>query len=1627
MNKIKMFLLGGLVILSVICGVGIFPSLALADVKEYPASTALNFISYSGENSFNSASNNVTTQTGDWIWIALSIILLLLIMAGICFWVKKRGTKIILLSLVAPLLIVAGGAAFTNAYGLNNNQNFVNPTIDVYVHDNGGPVHYGEGDRSNVQTYNNVTEDIIYIDEIILEAQNPNVNIGEWQGKLDDGTIIFNGGVNSPYILDVPIVLFPGENFKVTWGTSTDSKDLKSIVGTAPVNIKYKTYDAQRIVNFETNGGSYVAPQKVIYGDTVIEPTTTREHNKFIYWASDEALNIEYDFSSPVNNDLTLYAKWEVTEEYLQEVRENIAADFDKNVDIINNFNELTEAEKAGYIAELSDLKDNINNRLDNIKTEEELNEAIAEYEQKVLEVFQEAGTAEVSKIVSNGKDTINSTPGITDDDKTYFNNMIDELLQNANNAINNAKSVDEIKNIIDDLRNNINQVISEATELGETKIEAKNNVADAVNDLLAFIDSLEYFSDNAKTTLKDSVTGLLNNIINEIDNSKSVTEINSLVTEFLNGISELKTDLSELNTTKGNLFDTIDNDLSDYANTIYNLLNLSIAEQNGYVDRLDIIVNKYKGAIKDVLDDNELNELYTQFKTEANAVVTEAQILNTTRDDAAGLINDAVTEAVSAINSLSLLSETDKEAYKNLINEIANQALTDISNTQDLEAINNIVAQALLDIKEQVDSAEELNNYKQEALNNMEAQINAAKTYINTVSGLTAADKERFIGELDTTLTNFTNNLITKSTKVDVDELVTEYTSIISTIKTNADTLGSAKNNAHSSIEASKEAAIALINTLNLLSNAQKAEYIAEINALAENAKTNVNNAGSIEEINTILSTFESNLTNIKDRATELQDTKQNTVNQIETFINNAKQSINSLTGINDNEKTGYKNLIDRIDFMTDIINSDGTDTSLNNILNNTKASVTAIVTDATNLSVTRIDARSEINAQHDSLAALINSLSYTTDSEKAEAQALLDEYTTEALNKVNNYTDTGDIDTEVANYKIDTLELIKELMKQDLTNLTNLVKEQISTKINEWDAATINATIDAQCLTGKQTIDGASSIDDVITKHTGAITDINDLYNKVTIIELTTEDDDVIFQDNEGHTITNKAVIKNDMTQTADVKIVINNENKFITTVQDNKGSTYIPDGNNIITITFDQAKEVTARSMEAYACIYTSAGGTVNDTLEFRADNNREDYELTFDCINITGGTTPGWWGSYIGAWGEYYSTVTTVNFTNYFYSAHPKHCAGWFGAEQGASKIKTINNLSNLNLSSSTSIQGMFKNCDLLTTIDVASWDTSSLIDISDAFSGCSKLTNLDVSNWNTKKVNSIGGIFNNCSSLTTLDISSWNIDSVIIFSSNEIFKNCTSLKTILHDQNWAEKFNISGYEMFKGCVNLPHFDDTYIDKTYAYPDTGISGYFSPKTPLMVLNVFEGGHYADEDGNTIINVTGDYANNARVKIVVTDDTKVVDTVTDNVGNDYIVDANNFITIPLKFNGSINVTLKDKAEPYAVIRDSGDTNGTNDLLEFRNDAYRETFPAEMTFDVLNTGAAYPAWSGYVGGNYGGSNTVTTVTIYEEFKNVEPTSCYGWFYSINNSRSNITSINGLENLNTSSVTTLY
>ena len=113
-------------------------------------------------------------------------------------------------------------------------------------------------------------------------------------------------------------------------------------------------------------------------------------------------------------------------------------------------------------------------------------------------------------------------------------------------------------------------------------------------------------------------------------------------------------------------------------------------------------------------------------------------------------------------------------------------------------------------------------------------------------------------------------------------------------------------------------------------------------------------------------------------------------------------------------------------------------------------------------------------------------------------------------------------------------------------------------------------------------------------------------------------------------------------------------------------------------------------------------------------------------------------------------------------------------------RGCKSLTSIN-ISNFDTSEVVRMEEMFYGCDILTSIEISNFDTSKVKTMNHMFYDCKSLVSVNLNNFNTFNVNNISKMFSNCESLTSIDISNFNIQNITDMSS--LFDNCTKLSFI----------------------------------------------------------------------------------------------------------------------------------------------------------------------------------------------------------------------------------------------------
>lgn len=329
----------------------------------------------------------------------------------------------------------------------------------------------------------------------------------------------------------------------------------------------------------------------------------------------------------------------------------------------------------------------------------------------------------------------------------------------------------------------------------------------------------------------------------------------------------------------------------------------------------------------------------------------------------------------------------------------------------------------------------------------------------------------------------------------------------------------------------------------------------------------------------------------------------------------------------------------------------------------------------------------------------------------------------------------------------------------------------------------------------------------------------------------------------------------------------------------------------------------------------------------------------------------------------------------------------------------SMFKDCTSLTELDLSGSNAenvkdMGEMFYGCRALSKLDLADFKTGQVTTMENMFCICSTLETLDVSSFNTENVTTMLGMFNNCSSLRSLDLPGFNTANVTQMSS--MFKKCSSLRSLdLSSFNTRKVAYMQ--DMFQGCTNLESIDLSSFDTENMKSMTGM---FISCTKLETLDLSS---FATPKLISMVRAFEKCANLKRIYVTSAFTTDKV-----NLGSSV-------------FDGCVNLPNFNPAETDKAMAHTGEggylTAATASWVRW--DAPTGTLS-------FHRGATKPEGDNIYELQYGNRQDwndhaaeIKKVVFKAGFRDETHTTCSSWFCGC----TNLTSIEGIENLNTSYV----
>lgn len=327
------------------------------------------------------------------------------------------------------------------------------------------------------------------------------------------------------------------------------------------------------------------------------------------------------------------------------------------------------------------------------------------------------------------------------------------------------------------------------------------------------------------------------------------------------------------------------------------------------------------------------------------------------------------------------------------------------------------------------------------------------------------------------------------------------------------------------------------------------------------------------------------------------------------------------------------------------------------------------------------------------------------------------------------------------------------------------------------------------------------------------------------------------------------------------------------------------------------------------------------------------------------------------------------------------------------------FKGCESLTELDLSGSNSenvkeMNEMFSGCRALSKLDLTDFKTGQVTTMENMFCICSTLETLDVSSFNTENVTTMLGMFNNCSSLRSLDLPGFNTANVTQMSS--MFIKCSSLRSLDLSSFNTRKVTYM-QNMFEGCTNLESIDLSSFDTENMKSMTGM---FFSCTKLETLDLSS---FATPK---MVSMVDAFSNCKNLKTIYVTSAFT----TDKVTLDFSI-----------FDGCVNLPNYNPNKTGLEMAHTGE----GGYLTAATDSWVRWDAPTGTLS-FHRGATKPAGDNILDLGYGNNPNWDThaaeiqkVVFKAGFRDETHTTCSKWFSGC----TNLTSIEGIENLNTSNV----
>ncbi|HHR5765617.1 TPA: LPXTG-anchored DUF1542 repeat protein FmtB [Staphylococcus aureus] len=662
---------------------------------------------------------------------------------------------------------------------------------------------------------------------------------------------------------------------------------------------------------------------------------------------------------------------------------------------VINNDQNATNEEKEAAIQQLAtavtDAKNNITAATDDngVDQAKDAGKNSIQSTQPATAVKSNAKN-DVDQAVTAQNQAIDNTTGATTEEKNAAKDLVSKAKEKAYQDILNAQTTNDVTQIKDQAVADIQGITADTT----IKDVAKDELATKANDQKAQIAQAADATTEEKEQANQQVDAQLTQGNQNIENAQSIDDVNTakdnaiqaidpiqaatdvktnaraeLLNEMQNKITEILSDNTTTNEEKGKDIEPVRAAYEEGLN------NINAANTTGDVSTAkDTAVQKvqqlHANPVKKPAGKTELDQVATDKKTqieqtpnasqqeindakqEVDAALNQAKT-NVDQSSTNEYVDNAVKEGKAKINAVKTFSEYKKDAlakieaaYNSKVNEADNsnastsseiaeakQKLAELKQTAD-QNVNQATSKD--DIEVQIhNNLDNINDYtiptgkKESATTDLYAYADQKKNNISADTNATQDEKQQAINQVNQNVQTALESINNGVDNGDVDDALTQGKAAIDAVQVDA----TVKPKANQAIDAKAEDTKDSIEHSDQLTSEEKAEALATIKQITDQAKKGITDATTTAEVEKAKAQGLEAFDNIQIDSTH----KQQAIEELETALDKIEANVNANTDATIEEKEAFTNTLeDILSKATEDISDQTTNAEIETVKNN-------------------------------------------------------------------------------------------------------------------------------------------------------------------------------------------------------------------------------------------------------------------------------------------------------------------------------------------------------------------------------------------------------------------------------------------------------------------------------------------------------------------------------------------------------------------------------------------------------------------------------------------------------------------------------------------------------------------